>query len=129
MGAGGRADAAFQHGAAIQADAGQLRHGGHLLRRNQAAGLGDLDGIHIGAAGAGQAEGIDRAVQRFVGHDGDVETGGQAAQRGRVVGAYRLFDQVHAAVLQRGDAAHGIEFAPGLVDVDPHAGARRPGRA
>ena len=67
-------------------------------------------------------------MQGFVGHDGHVEALLQARQRGAVAGLDGLLDQVDATRFQRGDAAHGIRFAPGLVDVDAHAGtfAQRP---
>ncbi len=123
MGGGRGADAAFEHGAAVQADAVQAGHRRHIARRQQAAGLGDLDRVHIGGIGAGQRHGRVRTVQCFVSHDGNVEALLEARQRGDVGGTDRLLDQVHAARFQCGDTAQRIHFAPGLVDVDPYAGA------
>nr|GEU28163.1 hypothetical protein [Tanacetum cinerariifolium] len=121
LGRGGRAHAAFEHGAAVQRDAGQLRHRRHLRGRHQAARLGDLDGKHVGAVGAGDLVGAHGAVQRLVGHQRHRVALRQAGHGAAVVGAGGLFDQVDAARFQGGNAAHGVELGPGLVDVDPHA--------
>ncbi|OMP13870.1 putative malate/L-lact (ISS) protein, partial [Corchorus olitorius] len=120
MGRCGRADRAFEHRSAVQADARQLRDGCHLHRRHKAAGLRDLHGEDIGTGRARQLKRVERTVQGFVSHHRHRELAGQALQRGAVFCAHRLLDQVDAPGLQRGDAVGSVQLAPGLVDVYTH---------
>ncbi|MNS64253.1 hypothetical protein D3C72_973740 [compost metagenome] len=122
MGRRHRAQAAFEHGAAVQGDTGRFGDGGGAQHGARAAVLGDLQGEHRGCAFAGQVEGIFHAFDGFVGHDRRRAHGVQAGHAGAVVARDRLFDQVDAVAAENSAGTYRDGFVPRLVDVDTHAG-------
>eukprot|EP01136_Pigoraptor_vietnamica_P034701 Opistho-1_new@98981 len=109
---------AFEHGAAVQLDAGGIGNGGHLQGLQQSARLLDLHGEHIGARHTGQGKGRGGPGQGFIGHHGDGVAALEARQR--IDRCHGLLHQVATSVHQCGQAVLGIEFAPCHVHIHTH---------
>ncbi len=101
-------DRAFQHRAAIEADASGLGDGRNPCGRKQAAGLQDLEREDVSGLGLRHLEGRLRPREGFIRHDRDGGLAGEPGEAADVPEGHRLLDQVDARVPEQGKQAEAV---------------------
>jgi hypothetical protein len=105
----------------VARDAGRRGDLGDRPGRAQPAGLGGLEGEHVGPADRGQPERVGGDTQALVGHDGNGQRPVDLGERLELAGGDGLLDEVDAGLDQCGEMSERGEPVPAGVEVDPDA--------